>query len=120
MEVLAQELAKILNITIEKAVELYPVLRQQFIIYKIANNIGSLFNLLWMVSMMIGIIVGIIFLLNLDYQRCRDDEDNFVITCKKIIKVCCLVFIVGIIGVQIIDVLQYVLASDFMIIKEML
>lgn len=45
MDVLVQKLADLLDITIEKAIELYPIFKSQFVAYKILDEIGFLASL---------------------------------------------------------------------------
>lgn len=122
MEVLANELAKLLNITVEKALELYPVLKQQFMWYNIISSVSFIFGAMFWVSLVIAMLSGISYLCNLEYidsdSRYNEAEKKLAISCKKIYQQSLKVFIVGILGISIASILKYLLSPDFMIIKE--
>jgi uncharacterized protein YqgQ len=56
METLALQLAELLEISIDKAIELYPVLRTQFVWYKIANLLNGLGLLILLPTVIVGVV----------------------------------------------------------------
>ena len=68
METLALQLSELLGVTIDKAIELYPVLRSQYIWYDIFTNFKFTVGVLNIFSITMGIIFGIIMLFNVDFE----------------------------------------------------
>lgn len=105
MEILIQELSKVLNITIEKAIELYPILKQQFIIYNIINIL-----LFFFISIAIAI-GAILVAAAMGYDKLDKYINQF--------KIAIIVFGISVMMIIVLSILQYVLVPDLMIIKSL-
>lgn len=124
MEALAKEIAKVLGITVEKAIELYPVLKKQFVVYKILNSIT---NTLSVVIIVLSILLGVsafLWLSNLDYATVESTSSytsmyhkHYLVGKKsyKVILIC--LAIVIILNTALIAILFWT-TPDFMLIKE--
>ena len=55
MEILATKIAELLDVTIEQAIALYPILRQQFVYYRVLDTI----QLITMISFAVGLAFSI-------------------------------------------------------------
>lgn len=124
MEVLANELAKLLNITVEKAIELYPVLKQQFVRYNIIGSVSFIFSAMFWTSLVLAIVLGFIYLFNMEYINSDSGYDEteraLAISSKKILPKVFKFLAVGVVGISTTSILQYLLSPDFMLIKEFL
>lgn len=124
MEVLANELAKLLNTTVEKAIEFYPVLKQQFVWYNIIGSVGFIFSAMFLTSLFLAMVLGFIYLFNMEYinsdSRRNESEKALAISSKKILPKALKFLAVGVVGISITGILQYLLSPDFILIKEFL
>lgn len=118
METLALEISKILNITVEKAIELMPLLRSQFINYKMISIALKPVAIIGAVSGVTLLASMVVWICNLGYN----DTDSILAkkTCKNIAKKA---IVVGSIAIAISiagQMVQLQTAPDFVILKEFL
>lgn len=99
MESLALEISKILNITVEKAIELLPIIRKQFIWYKVVDG----------ARMFIGITIVVCALVW--WISAEEDWEKIIITSS-------ILFVLSIIAFSLTFIILPFLAPDFMMIKE--
>jgi len=122
METLAIEISKILNISFEKAIELLPVIRSQFIKYSIINSISWPINVIFILTSIFLFVVSLVFLGNKDYKNksygWSSTDENLSINSREILPT--LVKAVIALGVltMILSVSRYILAPDFMMLKQ--
>lgn len=107
MSALIEQLAKLLEVTIEQATLLYPVLREQFVWYKILDSLRVLLFLLSAGSV-IGFLTGIL---------CYDSSQEIY---KPILKIAAIVLSISIFLFVVATIGQLLLAPDLMMIKEFL
>lgn len=116
MEILMMKLSEILEIGIEGAKEVYPILKSQLLAY----NVGGL--LLLMIStcvalVIVGVLVGLgIVVSNVSYGT--DDEDYLMGV--KILKIT--LYVMGVTTLLVLSrvIILYKFAPDIMMIKEFL
>ena len=113
MELLAQKLAEFLDISIESAVEVYPVLREQFKIYKLLDRL----SLALAVVTVVAIILLVVFLFKgIDEYEYESEREGRLKTMK-------IIFFIGA-GTAVFSVLLSCLmayaAPDLMMLKEFL
>jgi len=97
MEILATELAKLLDIGVDKATELYPLLGTQYVFYSILGNLQD-----------IAAIIGIILVLVASvfyFCTLMDDADDDVIKLRK--------FLVGALITGIVLIIVGIVAFSF-------
>lgn len=99
MESLALEISKILNITVEKAIELMPVIRKQFIWYEAVNG----------ARMLIGITMAVCALVW--WISVEEEWEKIIITSS-------ILFVLSMIAFSFTFIILPFLAPDFMMIKE--
>ena len=120
MEALALELANILKITVEQATILVPVLKSQFLAYKIIETIslpvivGAVFS--WIATAALGLMA---FLSKDDMDWNGEPSEEFL-NLKKMLGVAWKVSLVLEILSIGSSILSYTLAPDFMFIREFL
>jgi len=122
MEVLVQELARMLNVTVEKALEVYPIIRTQYIIYNIIESASPIFGFLLFASIVVLIASGLNCLANYEYKNTesphwQDEKRSYHIS-KKLIKTLIPTIVVLITLAGILNSLKYGLAPDLMMLKE--
>ena len=124
MESLTLELSKMLNITVEKAVELYPMIQQQFIQYKIFSTLSGI--------VFIGVLISVIMLtwmgfsilmyggtkLSIFNSMCMMDEIETAKEYKEKIKYPIISTIFFVILMSILSLIPYIIAPEFMMLKE--
>lgn len=115
MNVLAEKIAEFLEIGVEKAVEVYPILRGQFIAYEITEFIGGL--MFWLI---IITLVGFVTWLFLFMEWEHDDDYKALKTFKKVALRVPLLIVFFIVISIIANLLQIVLASDLLMFKQLL
>lgn len=119
METLAQELAKALNVTVEKAIELLPIIRQQFITH---STIGVVLNLLWVffgVAMAVGIGVFIGYCTYSSINLTEEErEEKRVMT--RVLTVAGGVIVLSAILITIGKAMQIGMAPDYSILLKFL
>lgn len=99
MEILATELAKLLNIGVDKATELYPILRTQYVFYSILSNIQDIAA---MVGIILTLFAGVFYFCTL-----MDDVNDDIIKIRK--------FLLGALITEIVLIVIGVIAFSFKI-----
>ena len=112
MENLALEISKMLNVSIEKAIELLPLIRDEFIYYSILSKI-SLVPTLIMGLLIFGCVALFIFHIFDIFFELDFHLDGMLKLLLKILAVFVIIVI-------ILNVLMYMLAPNFIFIKEMI
>ena len=111
MELLAQKLAEFLDISIESAVEVYPILREQFKIYKLLDGLSLALGMVTVVA----IILLVVFLFK-GIDEYESEREGRLKTMK-------IIFFIGA-GTAVFSVLLSCLmayaAPDLMMLKEFL
>lgn len=111
MELLAQKLAEFLDISIESAVEVYPVLREQFKIYKLLDGLSLALGMVTVVA-----IILLVVLLFKGIDEYESEREGRLKTMK-------IIFFIGA-GTAVFSVLLSCLmayaAPDLMMLKEFL
>lgn len=110
MDNLLNKFAELLNITIDKAIELYPMFRKQFVIYNVLDMLHSLSVL------SLGILVFLLIMVVVFWLPEENDDDLICKVTKKIFKA----FIINLTILIITHILIYVFCSDLMILKMLL
>jgi hypothetical protein len=124
MEILATKIAELLDVTIEQAVLLYPILRQQFIWYKILASLQVIL-VIPIVSLGMFTIISIIDYSNLqerlNNRLYRDEVEVNKLAFKKKIVIKFTICTICLLGVFFITMLlTYILSPDLMIILRFL
>ena len=111
MELLAQKLAEFLDISIESAVEVYPILREQFKIYKLLDGLSLALGMVTVVA-----IILLVVLLFKGIDEYESEREGRLKTMK-------IIFFIGM-GAAVSSVLIFSLmayaAPDLMMLKEFL
>lgn len=110
MEYLVQQIAELLSITIAQATELYPVLRSQFIAYKV---IQSFLLMIQIAAVASAAVVGVAGPLGIIVELERE-------LIEKVMKLGFLVFIIAVAAYILATLALYLLAPDIALIKEFL
>ena len=114
MEVLTNKLAELLQVGVDGATKAYPVLREQYIWYKVMENVIVTTGIVLFIGLIVAGVVGLINML--EYSG---DDDSLEWT-MKILKTISLVCLVSLIVMLTAVILRVVLAPDIMMILEML
>lgn len=139
MEVIAHEIAKILNVSFETAVNMYPVIRQQFVTYNIVDSVNGF---AWIVFIIISVvIVGMVFsgidnsyfsdagkdLREVDDSKYGnwhvESENKEIMFARKFMrwfKMAVFAFGSSIILISVTSMLKYVVAPDYSILLKLL
>ena len=122
MESLALEISKILNITVEKAIELLPIIRGQFIKYSIIQSVYSPLSFMLAVVVILAMATAITHMFTREYLDSNSswyaDERAVAENTKRALPALVKVAIGLIIVTALLNISKYVLAPDFMMIKE--
>lgn len=122
MESLALEISKILNITVEKAVELLPIIRSQFIKYSIIQSVYSPLSFMLAVVAILTMATVITHMFTREYLDNNSswyaDERNVAENTKKALPTLVKIVVALMIITALLNVSKYVLAPDFMMIKQ--
>lgn len=114
MNELASKLADILDVTTKAALDLYPVIRDQFVWYGALGSIKNVFFTLFVVSLFAGAMIAMF----LSIEECWELEDwkrN-----RKAAKWIIFTPVLSLIIILVINILSYFLAPDIMIVMELL
>lgn len=120
MEALALELANILKITIEQATILVPVLKSQFLAYKIIETISLPVTVVAFFSGAATAALGLMAFLSKDDMDWNGKPSEEFLNLKKMLGVTWKVSLVLTILSIGSSILSYTLAPDFMFIREFL
>lgn len=121
MDMLIEEFAKILNVTVEKAIELFPILKGQFLKYAILTEIESPLRLILIASMIVLTVAGIVSMVNVQYNtedEFWEEESRVYKLASKIVKISLIIIVILLILLTIISISKYTLAPDFMMLKQ--
>jgi len=119
MEQLAVKIAELLDITLEAAIELYPVLRGQYIWYVIFGNVITFGMVALVLSLCIFLIVG--FLYSLGKKDAYSESDKKTVeTFRKITKTALVVMISCVVIVLLANALRMVTATDIHLLMRLL
>jgi formate hydrogenlyase subunit 3/multisubunit Na+/H+ antiporter MnhD subunit len=121
MDMLIEEFAKILNVTVEKAIELFPILKGQFLKYAILTEIESPLRLILIASMIVLTVAGIVSMVNVQYNtedKFWEEEARLYKLASKIVKISLIIIVILLILLTIISISKYTLAPDFMMLKQ--
>lgn len=117
METLMVEMSKILNVTVEKATELYPILKSQFINYKIISSVNTPLSVIlsFIILMLVLALIFSPIIKSEIYDIMTNDKQ---IKFKKYLWLIIIIFILGGVLSCVLNGLSYILAPDLMLIKE--
>lgn len=121
MDMLIEEFAKILNVTVEKAIELFPILKSQFLKYAILTEIESPLRLILIASMIVLTVAGIVSMVNVQYNtedKFWEEEVRVYKLASKVVKISLIIIVISLILLTIISISKYTLAPDFMMLKQ--
>ena len=121
MDMLIEEFAKILNVTVEKAIELFPILKSQFLKYAILTEIESPLRLILIASMIVLVVAGIVSMVYVQYNtedKFWEEEARLYKLASKIVKISLIIIAILLILLTIISISKYTLAPDFMMLKQ--
>lgn len=121
MDMLIEEFAKILNVTVEKAIELFPILKGQFLKYAILTEIESPLRLILIASMIVLTVAGIVSMVYVQYNtkdKFWEEEARLYKLASKIVKISLIIIVILLILLTIISISKYTLAPDFMMLKQ--
>ena len=116
MDMLIEEFAKILNVTVEKAIELFPILKSQFLKYAILTEIESPLRLILIASMIVLTVAGIASMVYIQYDW--EEEVPMYKLASKVVKISLIIIVILLILLTIINISKYTLAPDFMMLKQ--
>lgn len=120
MEALALELANILKITVEQATILVPILKSQFLAYKIIETISLPVIVVAVFSWIATAALGLMTFLSKDDIDWNGKPSEEFLSLKKMLGVMWKVSLVLAILSIGFSILSYILAPDFMFIREFL
>lgn len=112
MEELMLKLAELLEVTVDAAIELYPLLRSQFVWYKILTDLSKV-NIAFTIGGLILLIAGA-----LQLDTVYDDEDKK--SARKIIKIGVVLLVVAVIAWISLIFSKNLIAPDIVFIKDVL
>lgn len=121
MDMLIEEFAKILNVTVEKAIELFPILKSQFLKYAILTEIELPLRLILIASMIVLAVAGIVSMVYVQYNtkdKFWEEEVRLYKLASKIVKISLIIIVILLIALTIISISKYALAPDFMMLKQ--
>ena len=112
-----QKIADMFQVSIEKATELYPLIRTQYVVYTIFDFIGTVLIALLVLGTIFG---GTYFFVKVQDVYLEDDEDKETIVFKLHFKS----FIKAVLALGVLIVIMYVLrtvlAPDISFIRDIL
>ena len=120
MEELAIKIAETLDISVQAAIDMYPVIRSQFIWYQAINNINIWAFCLGFISM---VVVGVSGMIRQDtdkYDWHTEEINEEWVDINKIFKVSLSAFALAVIISVTTDMIIPFLAPDVMLIKNFL
>lgn len=120
MEELAIKLAETLDISVKAAIDLYPVIRSQYIWYETLESVISWALVIGFVSFILtGVTLFIRFDLDKYDWRTEEINEDWVIV-DKVFKKAVLVLMVSVVIAVAVEIIAPFLAPDIMIIKNFL
>lgn len=121
MEILAEKLSKLLDIGIEKGIELYPILRTQFIVWKATESIMIIaFVFLW-ISIIAGAWSYVLYISNKKYiDSFHTDDIEVAETSLVIFKQCKKLLLITSIIYGLAQIAQWIFAQDIIFLKGLM
>lgn len=121
MEELAVKIAELLDISVQGAIDLYPVIRSQYIWYSLCQNIGGWVMLLGVISLVSTVATFIIRKDTKIYSwRDREKINEEYTSIDKLFKISISIFILlTVIGIAMSAAIPF-LAPDIVLIKDFL
>lgn len=120
MEELAIKIAETLDISVQAAIDMYPVIRGQYIWYETLNSVTIWSIILGLVSMIAVGVTGVIRDDTNKYDRHSEEINEEWVDIDKVFKTASLVLVIfAVIGIVSSLVIPF-LAPDIMIIKSFL
>ena len=120
MEELAIKLAETLDISVQAAIDIYPVIRSQYIWYAILTSLINWAIVIGFVSLILtGVTLFIRFDLDKYNWRTEEINEDWVIV-DKVFKKAVLVLMVSVVIAVAVEIIAPFLAPDIMIIKNFL
>ena len=116
MNILIEKLAEFLETTIEQATKLYPILKQQYMWYKILDSFSFIVEITCIISALLLLMSGVIYCV-ISAEQHREEDKKLM---KKYIKILLIIFIVGIVISLARNTATLLLAPDLMLLKEFL
>ena len=120
MEELAIKIAELLDISVQAAIDMYPVIRNQYIWYRVLTNVNAWALILWFGSI---IITGIAWIVRNDTTkldwRTEEITEEWV-DIDRTFKISLLVFVLSVVIAIVTDVIIPFLAPDIMLIENFL
>lgn len=118
MEELAIKMAEYLEISVETAIELYPVLRSQFMVYMVLDRIGNVVFTLSVLTFIATVIIGMIMLFLYAYAWDSEEEEAVKSLGLKIFKIAGPTFVVLQVVYILIMVIGVIFAPDVVMIRS--
>ena len=124
MNELAVKISELLDITVDSAVELYPVIRGQFMWYSALGELGGL-NLFFALALVVAsIFVGAHYYIaydDLTWSEREENKDSYdLIKAKKLAKVIAIGWAIVIVIWITLTILAHITAPDIILIKGLL
>lgn len=120
MEELAIKIAETLDISVQAAIDMYPVIRNQFVWYQTLTSVGSWAIILWFGSI---IVTGIAWIIRNDTSkydwRTEEIKEEWV-DIDKIFKIALSTFVLFLVVAITTEMIIPFLAPDIVLIKDFL
>lgn len=120
MEELAIKLAETLDISVKAAIDMYPVIRGQYIWYSVLTSIGSWSIILWFGSIIIGGIAWVIRSDTEKYDWKTDEITEDWANINKLFKLALSFFVALLVIAITTELVVPFLAPDIVLIKNLL
>lgn len=120
MEELAIKIAETLDISVKAAIDMYPVIRGQYIWYEALTSVGSWSIILWFGSI---IITGIAWVIRSDtakYDWRTEEITEDWVNIDKLFKIGLSMFVIFLVIAVVTELVVPFLAPDVMLIKNFL
>ena len=120
MEELAIKIAEVLDISVQGAIDIYPVIRGQYVWYQMLNSVGSWSIILWFGSIIVTAIAWIIRGdTNKYYWNTEEIREEWA-SIDKVFKIGLSAFALCLVIAIVTEMVVPFLAPDIMIIKNFL
>lgn len=113
MEVLALEVSKILNVTVEKAIELMPLIKRQFAVYNIIRSAEGMVIGLCAISLIATIITSVFYFTGISVKDDVKELKKYALLSSGSLILFASILVAS-------NAAKYLLAPDFMLLKEFL
>ena len=120
MEELAIKIAETLDISVQAAIDMYPVIRSQYIRYEILTSVTNWATVIGFVSLILtGVTLFIRFDLDKVNWRTGEIEEDWAIADKVLKKVLLVLILSAVVGIVTSAIIPF-LAPDIMLINDIL